>query len=677
MDLLRQPLDGSVRSRLEARKETHLKMRGGGSDPTGDQKRRLPAWARISIPGSSAPPIEANLQGYEGRYRANIDNRPRDASLKSLSIKRVTGKGESFNLTLEIDVEFEVFNFDDFQVFASAYLRREPDRKPLKIEWGNGSTFGGRGKVSHSIEGAMVVAGGYSNTELNTYVCRFNAIGPAQSLVNLDILSCDLMHIFKNQKFIYGEGALFSSNEKVSNLINKIVYDLQQGGKTRTDDAGEGTEPVSPGMNDGKPVGKIYDKFQGGGILNINNILNNMTNRSEEKTGVGSDMHEYVSLEYLVDLINKSIIKITNTKCNDKFSFEIIFDEKPYSYVPSHILGNKFRSADPVAVLFLDGSNSGNYENTWISGKNFEIGGTYFSDCVNVANKTVNHKKILISRKIVATYLSDKLEKLNEAREESKKSSNNSIDRINDVTLSLREFFQYIFSRISKASGNYVNLSFMFPDITKKKNREMHKIIITDAFSISNSKPFIHEFDPFTGDGNCLSLVVEGKLPSDLVGLSLIQGIGEGSGTAGKLSEEKDYIESVLEEFNTLLLKLTSPIEEYGVFAQMAKKDFSEDTIADACSTLAEFKKVHNSLMILNSSMEGPFTFTEYFDLEMKVEMEGIFPVIAGNVFTSSNLPKFAKPDNGIGFVVMDVEDKIDATGVWTTIISTRACPYL
>ena len=168
MDLLRQRLDGSVKNRLEARKNTHLRMRAGGSDPTGDQKRRLPAWARISIPGSSAPPIEANLQGYEGRYRANIDNRPRDASLKSLSIKRVTGKVESFNLTLEIDVEFEVFNFDDFQVFASSYLRREPDRKPLKIEWGNGSTFGGRGQVSHSIEGAMVIAGGYSNTELNT-----------------------------------------------------------------------------------------------------------------------------------------------------------------------------------------------------------------------------------------------------------------------------------------------------------------------------------------------------------------------------------------------------------------------------------------------------------------------------------------------------------------------------
>jgi hypothetical protein len=676
MDLLRQPLDGSVKNRLDARKSTHMRMRAGGSDPTGDQKRRLSAWARISIPGSSAPPIEANLQGYEGRYRSNIDNRPRDASLKSLSIKRVTGKGESFNLTLEIDVEFEVFTFDDFQVFASSYLRREPDRKPLKIEWGNGSTLGGRGKVSHSIEGAMVVAGGYSNTELNTYVCRFNAIGPAQSLVNLDILSCDLMHLFKNQYFIYGNLSVFSANEKVSNLINKIMYDLQQGGKTRTDDVEEGTEPIAPGMNDGKPIGKVYKKFQDPGWLNLKIAWDNWTNRSEEKTGVGSDMHEYLSLEYIVDLINKSIIKITNTKCNDKFSFNIVFDETPYSYVPARYLGNKFRSADPVSVLFLDGSNSGNYQNNSKNGKNFEVSG-YFSDCVSVSNQTVNHRKILISRKLVVNYLSEKLEKLNEANENAKKTNKNSIDRVNDVTLPLKEFFEYIFSRISKASGNYVNLSFMFPDISKNKNREMHKIIITDAFSISKPKPEIFEFDPFNGDGNCLSLVVEGKLPADLVGLALIQGIGEGSGTGGKISEEKDYQQSVQDEYYTLLTKLRSVSEDDGVFAQMAKKDFSEDTIADACSTLSEFKKVSNSLAILNEEMGGPFTFTEYFDLEMKVEMEGIFPIIAGNVFTSTNLPKFAKPDNGIGFVVMDVEDKIDATGVWTTSISTRACPYL
>jgi len=283
----------------------------------------------------------------------------------------------------------------------------------------------------------------------------------------------------------------------------------------------------------------------------------------------------------------------------------------------------------------------------------------------------------LISRKLVVTKLSEKLEEVDDTKKSTKRANNDSMDRVNDVTYSLQEFFNFIFGRISRASGNYVNLSFRFPDITKNKNKEMQKIIIGDALSTKSPIPEFFEFDPFKGDGNCLNLTVEGKLPTDLVGLALIQGIGEGSGTAGKISEEKDYLIGVIEEYSTILNKLTSTDPEDGVFAAMADKDFSEDTIADACSTLAEFKKILNSLYILRESMPKPYSFTEYFDLEMKVDMEGIYPIIAGNVFTSTNLPPFAKPSNGIGFVVMDVEDKIDATGVWTTTISTRASPYL
>jgi hypothetical protein len=206
----------------------------------------------------------------------------------------------------------------------------------------------------------------------------------------------------------------------------------------------------------------------------------------------------------------------------------------------------------------------------------------------------------------------------------------------------------------------------------------MQELIITDAMSISGEKVKLFEFDPIKGDGNCLSLVVEGKLPTDLVDLALVTGIREGSGTSGKVSEDTSYISNVKKEYDSILQKLTSTDETIGVYAKMAKKEFSEDSIADACSTLSEFKKVFNAMQVMSGkNLNGKFSFTEYFDLEMKVEMEGTYPIIAGNIFTSTNLPDFARPSNGIGFVVMDVEDKIDATGVWTTSVSTRACPYL
>jgi hypothetical protein len=675
MDLLRQKFDTNTLGAMEARKTLHYKMRNGGTDPSGDYKRRLPAWANISIPNTRYPSLISRLGGYESTYNSQVDNRPKGAILKSLSIKRVTGKAEKMNLTLEIDVEFEVFSYDAFVTYARAYLRREKDRNPITIRWGHGSDFDGRGLVSNKIEGAYIIAGGYSNTDQNTYICRFNAIGPASAIANLDVLSCDVSYKFPNQKFVYGNSLLVST-ENVTSLITKIMYDLQEGGKDRTSGFSDGYEPKSQGMAGGNPVGKIYKYFPGSSKLG--SFIMSFLNSKDESTGVGSDAHEYVSLQYLVDLINKTIISITNEKCGNKLKFKLSFEkEYPYSYTPTSVIGQKFRSADPVNVLFL-GRGSGNYKNNAGQGKDFEIGGSFFkTNCV--LGDYVAHRYILISRKAVVDELSIKFKELNTAREESTKNKTNKTDRISDVTYSIKEFFETIFSKISRASGNYVNLSFRLPDPTKINNAiSMQELIITDAMSISGEKVKLFEFDPIKGDGNCLSLVVEGKLPTDLVDLALVTGIREGSGTSGKVSEDTSYISNVKKEYDSILQKLTSTDETIGVYAKMAKKEFSEDSIADACSTLSEFKKVFNAMQVMSGkNLNGKFSFTEYFDLEMKVEMEGTYPIIAGNIFTSTNLPDFARPSNGIGFVVMDVEDKIDATGVWTTSVSTRACPYL
>lgn len=675
MDLLRQKFDDTTYSIMSTRKKLHYDMRNGKIDPSGDYKRRLPAWARITMPNTKYPSLESNLGGYEQSYDHQDTNRPIKAMLKSLSIKRVTGKAEKMNLTLEIDVEFEVFSFDEFVTYSKAYLRREKDRNPITIEWGNGSDYGGRGRVSNKIVGAYVIAGGYSNTELNTYICRFNAIGPASAIANLDVLSCDISYIFPNQVFNYGS-LLYTGTENVSSLITKIMYDLQEGGSKRTSQFSDGYEPKSVGMAGGNPIGKIYKYFPGSNAFMA--FISSFMNSKEERTGIGSDAHEYISLQYLVDLINKTIIKATNDKCGNKFKFRISFEkEHPFSSVPASKLGNKFRSGDPTSVLFL-GRGSGNYKNNAGHGKDFEIGGSFFKSNCFLGDR-IAHRYILISRRFVVDELHLKFQELNTAREESTKNKTNKTDRISDVTYSIKEFFETIFSRISRCSGNFVNLSFRLPDPTKIDDKfQLQELIITDALAVSDKPHPLFELDPIKGDGNSLSLVVEGKLPTDLVDLALVTGIREGSGTSGKISEDTEYPDNVDKEYKSIIKKLTSTDEKTGVYARMAKKDFSEDTIADACSSLAEFKKTHNAIEVIRgTSTKGGFSFMEYFDLEMKVEMEGTYPIIAGNVFTSTNLPDFARPSNGIGFVVMDVEDKIDATGVWTTSISTRACPYL
>lgn len=691
MDLLRQEFDPTVTSRLETRKSIHQSMRGGGSDPTGEYTRRLNAWAMISIPeDGEAPVLSMSKEGYESRYRSTMDNKPTLANLTSISIKRVTGRAEKMNLTLEIDVEFEVFTFDAFEVYSKAYLRRHPERKPLKIEWGNGSSYSGRGATSgHVIEGAMVLAGGYSTTELNTYKCRFTAIGPANALLELDVLSCgDLSLVLKpqDQTFKYTSFGYSTGEEKVSSIPEKIMYDLQSEGRFKTKDYDEGYEPISSGMdmsttylNGGSsggsaPVGKIFEYFQGSGF---SRWWERNTNFSDEDTAEASDAFEFVSLEYVVDLINKTLIEFANRKCKKQIEFKIVFADEPYSHVPTKFLGGRFRSADPMSVLFL-GNGSGTYLDTGEEGKDFEEVPGYFSDCVSPSRETVNHRKILISRRVIVKRFFEILEEQNEAKEDKKRSDRDRIDRVADNSFKIKDFFNNIFEAIAKASGYYVNLSFVNTDVAKgSKGKDLHVLVIEDVFCISKKAPEPFMIDPIRGDGNCFSVSIEGKLPTDLVALSFIPGLGEGSGTAGLLSEDKDYLIEVTEQYGKAFEKLTSSDEKIGVFAKMAKKKFNPTVISEAISILSEFKKIATAVILMRKQQNNNVTFTEYFDIEMKMEMEGIYPIIAGNNFTASNLPKFARTDNKLCFVALDIEDKIEAPGIWTTSVQSRLTPYL
>jgi hypothetical protein len=670
-----QNFDEATLGVLNARKSFHLNMRAGGIDTTGNHKRRLPAWARISVPGSDAPDIVMTKDGYTGRYRASIDNRPSRASLRSISLQRVTGQAPKLNLTLEINIEFEVYTYDAFEEYAKHYLRRDPERNLLTVEWGNGDSFDGRGIVYNKIEGAAVVSGGYTNTDQNTYDCKIFAIGPAQAIVDIDIMSCDVAPYFPGQKFFYGADFL-GSKEPVTSLVTKMIYDLQKGGQSRTENFADGEEPISNGMNNGNPVGKVYEKFEGS---YLSRLFENMTNRSDERSGLGSDAHEFVSLEYIVDLINKTVLESVTDKCGRVYGFEIGFqpNDLHYSYAPTSELGGNFRSADPVGVLFIGGPASGVYKNNSGDGKDFQVGGTYFNDCV-VEGK-VNHKKILISRQIVATKMFEIAHQINEAKEKEQKDSKTGTSRLSDINYPLQDFFDFLFKRISAASGNFINLSLRAEDYTKERleKSDVYRLIIYDAL-VKTKTPSYFEFDPLKGDGTSFSVVIDGKLPENkTLQIALLPGTGEGSGTSGLLSQDEKAVKELQKKVDELKIKLTSTDEEKGVYARMAKKNFSEDTINDAVSSLSEFKKDLNALKILTKTPSSGFSFTEYFDLEMKVETEGIFPVIAGNVITSTNLPSFARPENNIGFAVMNVEDKIEAPGIWTTSISARATPYL
>ena len=688
MDLLRQPFSLKVESALAARKAEHRRMQNGGLSTTGNYTKRLPAWARIEIMDEPlAPTIEMNRLGFQGKYN-QAHGRPKGPSLRSLNIRRVTGYAEKMNLTLEIEVEFEVFNFEDFDLYARYYLRRHPDRKPLKISWGNGDSFGGRGLVSNSIEGAMVLSGGFTNTELNTYQCKFVAIGPANAICELDLFGVkDFQKLFPGNKFVTQR----NSNDGgylVTNIIQKIMHDLQweqNSNLTTTSKKQDGYEPILNSTGGVSPnparVGKIFSAFDGSKAPNRLNRLFD-TNGTQEQTGIESDAHEYVSLEYIVWLINSTVLRTVNDKCGNQLEFKIDFMPKGehYSAIP-RTLGH-FRSANPIDVLFLDKQKvSGKYTVTGDNsvGKDFTVTPNFpshFEDCVDVSQGRLNHKKILIERRTVIQPIISVLKMKSEDEKDARQDVIRN-DRGTDNILRLKTFFDAIFEKINRASGGYVNLSLVNYDPVDSDRKKLQRLRIMDTHAVTDKPAPLILLDPVKGDGNSFRVTLDGKLPDSLVALSLLPGVGEGSNVNAKYSQDAIQLRDLDTQQQELRVKLTSDNIERGCYAKLAADSFSEAAVQDCVSTLAEFRKISAAIKFLIGQKFERFDFVEYFDVFMNIEMEGAYPIIAGNVFSSTNLPTFARPDNKIGFVALDIEDKIEAPGFWTTTIQARMCPYV
>jgi len=227
-DLLHQPFNIQVKGVLEKRKRMHQQMVAGAKDPTGNYKKRYPAWARVSINGG--PTIETKKVDFIGRYDQNT-LRPITPSLKKLTIKRLTASAERLNLTVEVDIEFEVYTYEQFEQYSANYLRRRADWEPITIEWGFLDDYNERAQTSNVLRGARILAGGWSITERNTWICTCRAIAPAASLFRFDVMSHVSISSLGLSNFLVEEGFFNrEAGKEVTSLPQVIVYDCQESG---------------------------------------------------------------------------------------------------------------------------------------------------------------------------------------------------------------------------------------------------------------------------------------------------------------------------------------------------------------------------------------------------------------------------------------------------------------
>lgn len=663
--LLSQPFDETVLSALNARLERHVRAKEGPpSDFKGMHGRRLAAWCYITHP--TGPPLTMTNAGFQNRYRPG-DRRPQPPSLTNVSIHRVTTTAEKINLTVEVNVEFECYTLEQFFEYSHYYLRRPPTAEPLTVIFGNVEPSDGRGTGPHQLKGTVVIGGSYTQ-EGAIWKCKFKAITPGSAVSQIDMMQVG-DKIPPNLTFKAMRILQSSSPENVVHLHEYILYHLQQNGQVLTEDVTDGTEVSisTPGYTN--PIGKIYKSFKGDNVPGgKRRAAWHLFWGNDENLGIDTGANEYVSLKYIVDLINDTVLKCVNEK-EPGYDLRIELKDDVYSYVPSYL----FKSANPIEVLFLDGKTAGTYlsKGSKGTGKDFEEGGKYFGKCKRGGR--VYFSKTLLNRRTVIAPLIGALkqyqEEVKQARRDDKSSD---LGDIKPRLVSIGTFFNEIFQAIARASGYYVNLTFTLDKKSYEDDKTTHILKIVDANTVYQKVP-PYVLRPITGDGSSLSITVNGELGNNLVSLAMLEGTGPGSMTAAATAKEQSEIEANLQNSRWAAykkLKHTSVKDEPpGVYAKIANSNFSPAACTDASAVLADYKR-----LVIPTAWEQDEGWTEYFDIKLSAEIEGVFPLIVGNRITAEGLPPFHTVEKKMCFVILDVTDTIKAPGEWTTQIESRLC---
>jgi hypothetical protein len=690
-NLLSQKFDDGVLKAFGARLAAHQKAKGVSGNvaeieganyekwkTSGDHARRLNAYCYITKEGS-AYTLSTDFDQFESRYPDTNKRKPRGASLKKVTINRVTTTAERINLTLEILVEYEVYNYSDFQNYAREFLRRPESGSPLTVRFAHVKDSLGRGIKEQKITDVWVIGGGYTQ-EGSKWVCTFKAIAPASGITAIDMSKASSA-IPGGLYFKAVKSGYMISTQSVRSLYEYILYALQVNGTTLTENLEDGTEvnnfkaPLKAAWT--QPIGKVFKPFEGSPVQQTGSPapffgLGGIS--SGQQIGVDTGAVEYVSLKFIVELVNAFILQPANDSYENgalNLKIELLSDSK--SYIPPG--GTVFKSGNPLDVLFLNGKNAGTYKANEdpSTGKDFEVGGKYFGGCVQ--GTLCFHDKILISRRAVIGPLIDALKRI----EEEKSSKNTSFAKASDPNafinriITIGTFFETLFRIIQTASGSFVSLCFTHIKDGYKGEKQTHILRIDNCSYVNGTAPY-HTLRPITGDGSTLSMTITGKLPDSMVALAIISNNGSGSATAAETSSPDYRLKNDTAAYQKIYKSLTSnsiSSDPPGVFAKIGHSNFAAADISAACSALQALRDLTRPT---GWSSEGGSGWTEYFDVELKAEMEGAFPIIVGNRVTSEGLPDFLTVAKGLAFVILDITDVIEAPGIWTTSISARLC---
>lgn len=669
--------DGSVLSRLVARKAQDKK--GSNSNPNGDKIRRLSSWAKVSAGGLT---LSTRNDTFESTYPGDKKPTP---TLTKVIIRRSGMETHTVNLSLQVEFEFEVFTKDDFEKYASVFLRLY-GATDLSVKWGNVDTYDGKGKINHELPGGLnILPGVWNATEYNSYICKGKAIcdgvtGAAERITTTIVESDKVSNANAHAELSYN----------VRGYISKAIAEGTSRMGADVDNMGPDHGALHPGSikgGDGGPKPKHICATWDAGWINKSEGSNAKTilGKSSAKD-MDLNLYTYIPFDAIVHWMNIILEQREGADMKGilpKVRFQYSRDH--YSYIPTALSsGGLFRSANPWKMLWFNGEvgdkGSACYMQTKTGNNGVDFGskiprngslspnpvnGTY--KAYSSGDKKFDFSKIWLN----AHFLQDLLDRVIAGDKSvfldsaAGKPGWESLSK----TANLNAFLQAIFLEIKSCSGGYIDLTAVLEDVNGptggipspsviKVYDKKYRILR----SAGGSDPWLIESRE--GDGNLL----EFKMIGDLSGAdtATLYTYVNGENATG-LAQEGMSINPTA--FNEKVKALGE------VWAKFGRTGINQETITEAQQTLQD---VHGTEPYItsgggNDKYKNTKEVPLYLTADLK--MEGIFPIYGGNRFRVTSAPDWFNDNSNLCFRALEVIDQIDKPNDWTTSVSLIMSP--
>ena len=664
--------DLSVLSRLGVRLSQN--KFGSNYNPDGKKIRRLSSWAKVRAGGLT---LSTRQDTFETTYPGD-DKRP-TPTLTRLIIRRTGAEAYKFNLSVQIEFEFEVFTKADFELYSSVFLRHK-GADDLVVEFGNVETYDGKGKVLHRLDNVQIIPGVWNSTEYNSYICK----GKGQSKGD-NVAEESLNLTIENAKNITNTNAMGEFTYSVKGYLNKAIAEsLSNMGESYTNiTPGHGilhsgllsstAEGASP-----KHIGLTYDAgfinmSQGGNAKTILDMLGGT------KTDIDTNPYQYINYETILHWINRTLEQrefADTKKILPKVRYTTPAKNK-FCYVPSALTaGGMFRSANPWKILWFNGEIGTRGAACYAPDKTDAHGIDFGADIpranqastpnqVNSAYRAYSNGDVRFD--VTKMWFNVHFIKglFDRTIRDSYQNTQSGKPGNMQYRTGIHDFMNNLFGEIKHVSGGFIDLTYTSNEVESatvgpraESGGDADVVILDRNWRIFGESGPPWMLNMRSGDGSTLDFKLLGDLGS--LDAAKIYTFSNSGGDKTAMLQQKVSIDTSV--YDEKIRSLGVVWNNFGV------NGITPNMIAQAASTLKEINALtpYNMTGTTPSSEAAQYSKPDAHFLTADLKMEGIYPLKGGNRFLSDNSPDWFN-NAGLCLRVIEVIDQIEAPGDWTT----------